>query len=152
PRGHADLDQTVYYPALVNRLVSLPAVESVGFARYFGTINAELPPRPVAFTTTPDITTDGVIEYISPNFVHTIGVPLLSGRDVRWSDLPSSPRVALVSQSLARALAPGGDVVGRSIRVGPEPDAPPFEIVGIAGNLSLGNYRQTAVPIVYVPA
>ncbi len=57
-----------------------------------------------------------------------------------------------MSQSLARALAPDGDVVGRFIRVGPEPDAEPLEIVGVAGNVSLGNYRQTAVAIVYVPA
>ncbi len=65
PRGLDNLDQTVYYPALVDRLAALPDVESVGFARYFGTVNVVLSPRPVAFLDSPDTTTGGVIEYIS---------------------------------------------------------------------------------------
>ena len=66
--------------------------------------------------------------------------------------LPSAPRVAVVSESLARSLAPDGDVVGRVIRYGTSPATARLTIVGVAGNLSLGNFRQNAVRIVFTPA
>lgn len=150
--GQSRLDQTAYYPALVERLAALPGVESVGFARYFGTINARLTPQPVVFAGETEGTAAGVMEYISPDFFTTLGVPLHAGRDVTWRDLPDSPRVAIVSASLARALDPDGDVVGRRVRYGTAAAAEPMEIVGVVGDVSLGNYRETSVPLLYVPA
>jgi predicted permease len=150
--GQSRLDQTAYYPALVERLAALPGVESVGFARFFGTINARLTPQPVVFAGETEGTAAGVMEYISPDFFTTLGVPLHAGRDVAWRDLPDSPRVAIVSASLARALDPDGDVVGRRVRYGTAAAAEPMEIVGVVGDVSLGNYRETSVPLLYVPA
>jgi predicted permease len=148
----AGFDQAVHYPALVERLGALPGVEAVGFARYFGTINARLTPQPVVFAGETEGSAGGVLEYISPGFFDTVGVPRLAGRDVTWRDSPDTPRVAIVSESLARALDPRGDVVGRHVRYGADAAAPPMEIVGVVGDVSLGNYRETAVPLLYVPA
>ena len=145
------IDQAVHYPALVERLRALPGVEAVGFARYFGTINLRLPPQPVLFIGETDGSAGGVMEYISPGFFDTVGIPMLAGRDVAWRDLPDTPRVAIVSESLARALDPDGDVVGRHVRYGADATAPSMEIVGVVGDVSLGNYRETAVPVLYVP-
>lgn len=152
PNGYQGLDQATYFPALVERLAAMPGVESVGFARYFGTINAELPPQPIGAAGADDATTNGALEFVSPRFFATVGIPLLRGRDVAWSDLPRTRRVALVSDSLARALDPSGDVVGRVIRYGTNPMYAQLEIVGVVGNTSLGNYRQNDVRLVYVPA
>jgi predicted permease len=146
------LDQTAHYPALVERLAALPGVESVGFARYFGTVNARFTPQPVVFAGETDGTAAGVMEYISPNFFSTVGVPFSAGRDVTWGDRPDSPRVAIVSASLARALDPDGDVIGRRVRYGTAAATAPMEIVGVVGDVSLGNYRETKVPLLYVPA
>ncbi|MGE0864980.1 MAG: FtsX-like permease family protein, partial [Vicinamibacterales bacterium] len=127
-----------------------PGVESVGLARYFGTINAQLPEQPVGFADQPEATAGGATEFISPGFFATAGVPLLRGRDVAWSDVPDSPRVAVVSESLARSLAPDGDVIGLVIRHGTSPATAKLQIVGIAGNLSMGNYRRTDPRIIYL--
>jgi ABC-type antimicrobial peptide transport system permease subunit len=106
----------------------------------------------VAFVESPDATSTGVMEYISPRFFETAGIPLISGRDVTWSDLPSTVPVALVSESLARSLAPDGAVVGRLIRFGTSASTAKLQIVGVVGNISLGNFRQTDVRIVYTPS
>jgi predicted permease len=151
PGAYQDFNPVDYYPALAGRLANLPGVQSVGFARYFGTINTTLPPQPVGFVETSDNVSTGVLEYISPGFFSTAGVPLLDGRDVAWTDLPTSAPVALVSESLARALSPDGDVVGRVIRFGTTPATSRLQIVGVVGNLSLGNFRDTEVRIVYTP-
>jgi predicted permease len=152
PGGHENLKQQEYYPQLLQRLAALPGVESVGFARYFGTINAQLPPEPIALVSSTPVTAAGAMEYVSPQFFATIGVPILSGRDVAWTDLPETPKVALVSESLARDLGATGGVVGRSIDLGTDAERQRLQIVGIVGNISLGNYRQNAVKVVFVPA
>lgn len=150
PGGYLGMNAAAYYQDLVARVAALPGVESVALARYFGTINAQLPEQPVGFADQPEATTGGATEFISPGFFATAGVPLLSGRDVAWSDLPEKPRVAVVSESLARALAPDGDVIGRVIRHGTSPATAKLQIVGVAGNLSMGNYRRTDLRIIYL--
>lgn len=152
PGGHQNLNQQEYYPQLLKEFAALPGVESVGFARYFGTINAELPPEPIALVSSTPVTTAGAMEYVSPQFFSTIGVPILRGRDVAWTDLPDTPKVALVSESLARDLEVNGGVVGRSIDVESYGHKERVQIIGIVGNISLGNYRQNAVKLVFVPA
>lgn len=150
PGGYVGLNAATYYRDLVAQVAALPGVESVGLARYFGTINAQFPEQPVGFADQPEATAGGATEFISPGFFATAGVPLLRGRDVAWSDLPENPRVAVVSESLARALAPDGDVIGRLIRHGTSPATAKLQIVGVAGNLSMGNYRRTDPRIIYL--
>jgi hypothetical protein len=48
PGGHQNLKQQEYYPQLLQKFAALAGVESVGFARYVGSINAQLPPQPIA--------------------------------------------------------------------------------------------------------
>jgi hypothetical protein len=92
------------------------------------------------------------MEYVSPDFFSTVGIPVLRGRDVAWTDLPDTTQVALVSESLARALDVNGDVVGRSIDFASNLQRQRLQIIGIVGNISLGNYRQNDVRLVFVPA
>jgi predicted permease len=152
PGGHRNLKQQEYYPQLLQKFAALPGVESVGFARYFGTINAQIPPQPIALVSSTPVNTSGAMEYVSPDFFSTVGIPVLRGRDVAWTDLPDTPPVALVSESLARDIDANGDIVGRSIEFGSTAQKKRFQIVGVVGNISLGNYRQNEVKVVFVPA
>jgi putative ABC transport system permease protein len=150
PGGYQGLNAPEYYRMLVDRVTAVPGVQSVGLARYFGTMNVQMTGQPVGFAGTDATVSTGDTEYVSPGFFAAAGVPLLSGRDVAWTDLPSTPRVAIVSESLARALAPDGDVIGRVIRHGSTPATAQLRIVGVAGNLSMGNVRQNSVHMIYL--
>lgn len=150
PGGYKDLDAAAYYNSLVQRLASLPGVHSVGLGRYFGTINAQLPELPIGFVGTAENPASAAMDFVSPGFFATLGVPLLSGRDVQWTDLPPTERVALVSESVSRMLAPDGDVVGRVIRYGTRPEYERLQIVGVVGNISIGNLRKTEERMIYV--
>jgi putative ABC transport system permease protein len=114
PGGHENLNQQEYYPQLVRKFAVLPGVESVGFARYFSTVNDRFPPEPITLVSSTPVHAAGTMEYVSPNFFSTVRIPIRRGRDVSWTDLPDTPKVALVSDSLARDLDPHEDVVGRS--------------------------------------
>ena len=152
PSGYRDFDPATYYPALVDRVTALPGVQSVALARYFGTINARSFDLPVYISGSSEAVTVGMLEFISPGFFATTGVPLLQGRDVAWTDTPDNPPVAVVSDGLARALSADGDVIGRVIKHGSLPATSRLQIVGIVGNVSFGNFRDTNVRAIYVPA
>ena len=56
-----------------------------------------------------------------------MGIPILLGRSFQAADTATSPRVAVVSQSLARALWPGIDPIGRTLGA----SATPPTVVGV---------------------
>lgn len=152
PGGYQNFDPLAYYPALIEKMKGLPGVESVALARYFGTFNSRPFYQPVGFAGTSDTVTTGMTEFISPGFFSTAGVPIVRGRDVEWTDQPDTPAVAVVSESLARALSPDGNVLGRVIRHGTLPATSRLQIVGVVGNLSFGNFRINDVRAIYLPA
>lgn len=152
PGGYEHLNQQEYYTQLFQQFAAIPGVESVGFAAYFGTIDNYVPPEPIALVSGTTAHTTGAMEYVSPNFFRTVRVPILRGRDVAWTDRPDTPRVALVSESLAHDLDAHDDILGRSIDFGSDTRKQRLQIVGVVGNISLGNYRQNAVRLVFVPA
>jgi putative ABC transport system permease protein len=53
---------------------------------------------------------------ISPDYFSTLGIAVRSGRDFTWDDGPKAPAVVIVNQSLARALWPGQDPLGKRLK------------------------------------
>ncbi len=75
------------------------------------------------------------VEYdvVGPGFFHTLGIPLVQGRDFSRQDRTGSTPVAIVNLSLAARLWPGANPIGRRIAA-PEwsgPPCPPVEVVGV---------------------
>ena len=152
PGGYKDMDAASYYRSLVQRMQSLPGVQAAGLARYFGTINTTMSGSPIGFADRSETVTSAAMDFVSPGFFETIGAPLQQGRDVQWTDLPSTPKVVVVSETVARALDPTGNVIGRVIRFGTTPAYSQLQIVGVVGNISIGNLRRTAEPMIYTPS
>jgi len=84
-----------------------------------------------------------------------VGVPLLEGRYLEATDDVAGAPVAMVSRAVATAHWPGGSAIGRQIRlVGLEgPDAPWRTIVGVGGDVPMGNplSRDQSTLAVYLP-
>ncbi len=71
------------------------------------------------------------------NYFHTLGIPLVQGRDLTWQDMDeTAPVVAVVNETMARQYWPNENPIGRRITLGlPRPDNPWVTIVGIAKDL-----------------
>src|SRR5260221_131636 len=52
---------------------------------------------------------------VGPRFFETMGIALVQGREFSVTDDAAAPRVALISESLARTAFPGGHAIGRQI-------------------------------------
>ncbi|HEV8169305.1 MAG TPA: FtsX-like permease family protein, partial [Pyrinomonadaceae bacterium] len=73
-------------------------------------------------------------QVVGPNYLKTLGVPLLRGRDLTAADMqPGAPPVAIINEKLAARYLPNEDPIGRRLTLGlPRPDNPWITIVGIA--------------------
>lgn len=74
----------------------------------------------------------------SPEVLSALGVPILRGRSLTAADSSASPYPAVISETLARRLWPGGDALGQPLRA-PVSRYGPFVVVGIARDLPFGS-------------
>jgi len=72
----------------------------------------------------------------SPGYFETLSVPLVAGRDFKWTDDRRQRDVAVISEGVARALFPGADAVGQRVRLGGTPDRL-LEVIGVVADAKL---------------
>jgi predicted permease len=99
----------------------------------------EIEGRPAA---SDDLRPQAEFQRVSSDYFSTIGVPLLSGRVFAGSDSPETPRVAVISRSLARRFWETKDPVGA--RVSFDRGKSWIAIVGVAGDVR--QYGLSAAP------
>jgi putative ABC transport system permease protein len=87
--------------------------------------------------------TDGLFE--------TLGVRLLEGRPITEEGVSQPTGVAVVSQSLARALWPGRNALGQVVRVGRGPEERNVTVIGVAPTLASLPALPRAPHRLYVP-
>jgi ABC-type antimicrobial peptide transport system, permease component len=90
---------------------------------------------------------------VSPDYLKTLGVTLMSGRFIDESDRAGSLPVVVISEELARQAWPGQDPLGKRLkRVRAGQTFPWMTVVGVVKNVKedLFNYRINR-PVWYVP-
>jgi putative ABC transport system permease protein len=82
-----------------------------------------------------------------------MGIPLIQGRDFTRQDDADSPLVAVVDRTFAEQFWPDGDVLGKRLKFGSEPDSenPWMEVVGVVGHVKLNGVREDALRQIYLP-
>jgi predicted permease len=88
---------------------------------------------------------------VSPRYFSAMGIRL-SGRAFNAEDTAGAPKVAIVSEALARQIWPGQDAVGKRISIETRPAAEDWlTVVGIAGDIRQTGLTSPAVPVLYQP-
>jgi predicted permease len=89
-------------------------------------------------------------KFVSPGLLGTLGIPLIAGRDLTWTDTYKKIPVAMVSENLAREYwqEPAG-ALGKRIRVSAQDDW--REIVGVVGDVYDDGVNQKPSTAVYWP-
>jgi predicted permease len=150
PGQKATPDNGTYWFQVIRNVEGLPSVAAAAVSDFLPGSGYDWKP-PVALAEAPP--GNDILAFtgnISPGFLRVMGVKLVAGRDLSWSDTPQTPRVAIVSHSLAAHLFPSGDAIGRAIRIGRDPDLQEVEIVGVASDARLFNTRDPSTLAVYV--
>lgn len=87
---------------------------------------------------------------VSPNYFETAGMPMIQGRSFGPQDRAGSPRVAVLTEALARTYFPEQSAIGRRITLRDTGDA--MEIVGVVQDVKFVNPRDAAIQMVFVSA
>jgi putative ABC transport system permease protein len=85
---------------------------------------------------------------VSRQYFEVMRIPVLRGRPIDDRDRANSTRVIVVNETLARRHFPGGDAIGRRIRVGQGPEDW-REIVGVAGDVKQSSLDEAPRAQVY---
>ena len=150
PGGYKDLNKVTYYREMTDRVSSLPGVTMAGIINmglglgfdWEQTIHV---PGKMPGTCKADL---GIV---MPGSLRALGISLIRGRRFTWRDDDQAPRVAIVSENLAKRMFANGDALGQRIDVATEPEWQNLQIVGIASNARLYDMRNPPQPTVYLP-
>jgi predicted permease len=133
---------------LEDRVSSLPGVLSVGFVTYVPTGGDVWAARVGRPGQPADTHIDTAFDYVSPGYFRTMRVPLSRGRNFTADDnRADAPPVVVVSTSLAEALYPGQDPLGRPLRYNNRD----WEIIGTVGAVRQYAADATPLPEIYAP-
>jgi len=87
---------------------------------------------------------------ITPGLLETMGTPVLRGRALSADDRAGTQAVVVVSDRLARRLWPGGEAVGRRLRL-TRAGSPWLTVVGVAGDVSDSHDPGVPNETMYLP-
>jgi putative ABC transport system permease protein len=136
---------SAFYDRLLERIRALPGVESVGAAQgtpFSGwnvhwalTVEGRAPAGPGQ-----ELNAHG--QHVTPDYLRTIGVPILRGRGLAATDRDSLAPVGVVNQIFVRRIFGGADPIGKRVKLGsPESPSPWITIVGV-----MRDYRHFRLP------
>jgi predicted permease len=92
---------------------------------------------------------------VGPDFMTTMQIPILAGRDIEARDHAGTQRVAVISERFARINFPGQNPLGRHVILWKRSDEKAIErdmeIVGVSKDARYGNLKREILPVVYLP-
>jgi predicted permease len=126
------------YGALLDRMKSMPGVESAGLAATvpFGMVSLGKNVQPSGATKVKPQNLS--FDIVSGDYFQTLGIPLLRGRTFQPADASQKTQpVAILDKYAAQRIWPEGDAVGKHIHIVGEgaSDIPDVEVVGIVGDV-----------------
>ncbi|MFZ0758649.1 MAG: ABC transporter permease [Candidatus Sulfotelmatobacter sp.] len=134
------------YRQIEDRFSALPGVASVALAMYSplegdnwsDLVYIEGHPAPG-----PNEISWATWDRVSPNFLESIGVPILRGRGLTEQDTATSQPVAIVDQAFVKRFFPNEDPIGKHFGVESTNDGM-FEIVGVFADFKINDPREPA--------
>jgi predicted permease len=101
---------------------------------------------------TPVNNPDVLHNVVGPGYFTAMGIPLLVGRALGPQDTETSPKVAVINETMARQLFPGVSPIGRRFGIGDDPKhSSDIEVVGVVKDAKYQSLREMLSPAAYYP-
>jgi len=150
--GYSPTQSTDFYRQLLTRTRALPGMQSASLA-----MTVPLGDN----TPSNEITIPGRVSQrgeelhadfnaLSSAYFATMNIAILRGRDFLDSDIESSPRVAIINETMAERFWPGVNPVGQSFKRNGDTQHT-IEIVGVVRNSRTQDVYSSISPAFYVP-
>jgi putative ABC transport system permease protein len=152
-----------FYSELLDRVRRLPGVTSAACATYFPFGSSHLNPGSSSYGidghTPPagEHQPQAIMDYVSPDYFTTMGIPLLRGRVFTAQDTRTTGDVVVIDKILADRYWPGEDPIGKRLIFGMRAvgnttarESRKWEIIGVVAPVKFSNVeRATAKETIY---
>jgi predicted permease len=136
--------QQAYIRRLHDNLTAIPGVEGVAYGTGVpllgpendATLDVDGGPRNV----------DAYLQFVSPQYFHGLGIPILRGRDITEQDAAGSRFVAVVDREFVKRFVRDGRAIGKHFRLG---DSTDITIVGVVPTVMLHYVGEAPYPSMY---
>jgi predicted permease len=124
--------------SLVENVAALPGVKSVALTRNLPLSGIDpslfftIPGRPPVAAGKEPIAR---ARFVSPNYFHTMSIPIRRGRDFTQADGPAAPGAVIISETMARQFWPNEDPIGKQIKPGYPGNPVLCTVAGVAGDV-----------------
>ena len=140
--------QNSFYQEVVERLKSVPGVQSVGAVSRLPLAGGNSSRSFNVLGSKQSYSAD--IRVSTPDYFRTMAIPLLKGRNFSEHDNATSPAVAIINAATASAVFPGEDPLGKYLtNFGPAMTK--LQIIGVVGNVRHVALEKAGRPEIYTP-
>ncbi len=88
---------------------------------------------------------------VGPDFFTVMGLPLVLGRGFGPQDTPTSQRVSVISESMAKRFFPHGSPLGKRFTIGKEDSTDEIEVIGVVKDAKYGSLKEQFRPMAFYP-
>ncbi len=127
-----------FYTQVLDRLNAVPGVRRAAFATC-PPLNGGCNSTIIQFLDRPSVDKANApfvsVQWTSPDWFSTIGVPLMRGRVYSTTDRVGTPKVVVINETAARTFWPNEDPIGKRVAIGQGGFHDGAEVVGIVGDI-----------------
>ena len=150
-QGYDTARQKQFHRELLDRLKDLPGVRSASLASNvpfsYDVEITQIAPEEKAGDKDSFMTAHA--NYVTPEYLTTVGGAVLSGRDFTQFDSEASMKVAIINATMAERLWPGQNALGRRFKWGADTEF--WQVVGVARNARYVMIGEEPRPFFYAP-
>ena len=135
---------------LIDRVKALPGVESAAFARMTPLSYGSFSSTPIVvdgYQAPPEELPTVLYNEVGPDYLATMGIPLVSGREFTRADDERAALVCIVNETMAEQYWRGRNPIGERVQVKDRW----MQVVGVAKDSKYQSVRETPKPFFYVP-
>jgi predicted permease len=151
PAGYTEATGIQFNRQLLARLSALPGVEAATLASRvpLGFTGGSTSVKPEGYSWQPHESMEVPEVMVGPEYLHTLQIPLIAGRDVTVGDTETSQPVTIVNRSFADRYWPNQNPLGK--RIVTDISDKTFVVVGVTRNTSISNLNADPGPLLYLP-
>jgi predicted permease len=140
----------IFHTQLLDRVRALPGVESAALTRV--TPFSYNPPSsaPIeidGYQPAPDEQPNADYVQVSEDYLSTLGIPVVAGREFTRNDDENAPRVVIINETMVGKYWPGKDPIGQRLKMKDNW----MQIVGVAKNVKYETKLEPPRSFFYVP-
>src|SRR6516165_7381745 len=149
--GYSEANGAEFDRQIVAKLEAQPGIESVALTNRvplgFGGGSTSVKPEGYVSQSDESMETDEAI--ITPNYFHTMQIPIVEGRDFTLQDTAKSQRVVIVNEAFVNQYWPNQDAIGKRLYS----DLPKewLTVIGVAHNNKISWLNEKPTAFVYLP-